>query len=492
MSEPQADKGASSHARVTLPALLLIVIFMAPNAVLAGLGPDAAANLRAAYLLLKGEGLVQSAATPEGVAWFGTWPPGYPVLLALLKWPGLSPRDVLWLLPAAAVAASVAMLRRLRPDERDAAAAPLGFASVLHAFATPGSEAPFMVALLALAMVLATPSSPSWASTLRVSGLAATAALAAFSMRYIGVVAVPVLVGAAMVAWRQHDRRRAVGLLLATLPTLAAGGILGWLNLHHTGHLTGVERLPAPESWATWLIALARGVFVSAVPTVHVLSSSPMRLLALAVGLVVLAAGAVHIRRAPDLAWPSWTPHSRSLVAVGGSYLLLLVALRMVRHFDLFTTRLLAPATLLFLAAAVSAVGTLAPVARRRADAAFGAAAYAGMMSTMVLQVSEAPPWSKEAVVAAVSAYNKVPRRCVVGPHDNDLVLRRPDLIPAMPHAPPYQAEAESVEAFSARLLNTPWPCVRLDRRVPLDPRRYHPSWFDPADPHAGTLQVLR
>ncbi len=486
VSEGPARRGAWVP-RLGPATLAAACVVLAMSSADAGIGPDAAANLRMATAMARGDGLLQPAATPTGQAWFGTWPPGYPALVAVGVLGGLDPWWASKLVGTGALLTCAALLRRLRPDDPTAALAPLGFASVLHTFAGSASEGPFVACLLALAWVLAEPMRAS-----RRASWAAVLGLTAFLLRYIGVLVVPVFFAGGVLAFRRGERAQALGLWAATLPTVAAGWWLGRLNLEHTGHLTGVARLPAPESWSAWGAALGRGVFASLVPTVRVLSSAPEALLALLVGMGVLAAGLLSVWRAPDRSMPAWTAQSRALVGVGGTYLLLLVVLRGVRHFDLFTTRLLAPATLLGLAALVAAVGTLPPIARRRADAALGTACLVGVVAALVLARSPSGGSAHDTLARMAHDYRDVVRGCVVGPHPVQLPMVRPDLIPAMPHAPPYQAEAESVEAFSARLLNTPWPCVRLDRRVPLDPRRYHPSWFDPDDPHAGTLQVLR
>jgi hypothetical protein len=223
---------------------------------------------------------------------------------------------------------------------------------------------------------------------------------------------------------------------------------------------------------------------------VRTLSSDPAWVLAAILGAALLAATLLAAARAPREG-DGRTAAAVPLAAVGASYLVVLAGLRAVRHFDLFPWRLLAPGTFLLGAAAAAAWAAGGHVRSLRVAWGARALGLSGAVASVGLAVHE--PGDAATTRAAVARrLADVPAGCVVGPHDVHLPWVRPDLVPAQPFAPPYDAVAESVEAFRARLLASPHPCVRLDPAAPVPPGA-HPSWHErsPARPD-DALEVLR
>ncbi len=440
-----------------------------------GVGNDGAAYLRAAWHLSEGHGVLLPAATTSGVERFATWPPGYPALIAPWIWLGLSPWMASKLVGGLCALASAALLGALLPATGSSAVWLLVTGTGLATFAHTASEAPFIVALLGLCVALSAwqraPGPRAWFGV-------AMSCVALVSLRYLGLFALlPVL----LVALRGR-RPQDLWLPLAGAP--AALGLTLWLlaNAAATGHPTGMERLPAPESAVTLLTSLARAIAAEAVLPIAVLSSRPTHLAALVLAVLVQAALLVWAwRREHDgleRSESTWI-----LVVVGVSYLIALIGLRFNAHFDLFGWRLMGPGTMLLLSAAAASRTEVRAVAP--ALALLSAVVQLGLAAVTSTQNST---WS-EIHQAVASRYAELEAGCVVGPHEVAMPAVYPDLIPATPSFVPYFAEAESVSAFRDRLVALPHGCVRIEVRQDLDPGRYHSSWAELAKRYpAGTL----
>lgn len=478
------DEEARQHRALSW-YLVVAVVALAWSRPDAGVGNDGAAYLHFAEHLAQGGGLDAPAATPSGVARFAVWPPGYPVLIALFTaLPGVS---AWW---AARIVSALCVLVAAWGAERLTRGGTLALLplSVVTVFAWTASEGPMLAAAIVLATALADHDAEHRPRHAAVAALAAT--VMGF-VRWIGLVGALVLAGAAVhAAWR-GDRRDALHRALGA--SVAFGSVGLWLaaNAAATGHATGMERLPAPESWTVLIVSLARATVSEALLGVRQLTIAGLGLQQLVVTALLQLALVVWVFRAPGRD-PSGSRRWRWPAVLGGTYLVALIVLRFRTHFDLFGWRLLAPGTALLLLAALATTARWSPVARQRLTLAIGAPAVLGLFVDLLPAVGggATQPDVKARVLARYAA---LPSGCVVGPHDVQMPWVRPDLVPASPAIVPYAREAESVTAFRDRLVATPHACAAVEVRDDLDPRRVHPSWIQLAADHPdGTFLLLR
>lgn len=131
-----------------------------------------------------------------------------------------------------------------------------------------------------------------------------------------------------------------------------AGLILAYLlsNQALTGHLTGIERVEAPETHGELLRQLSIAMIREAILPVAVWQPQDRLHLIWAgfqvvAGVVVLVWLIVCMRR--DALGATFDPLTRTLLVAGSGYLVLIVAIRWTAAFDGFGFRLFAPGTLL-------------------------------------------------------------------------------------------------------------------------------------------------
>lgn len=427
-------------------------------------GADGAAYLRLADHLAGG-GNVDNlpAATRSGTERFAVWPPGYPMLVAVVQaltglsaWASARVTNLLSLL------ALGALLHRWVPDRGQLAMAMLITGSGIRMAAHTASELPFLVAMVALSALLSThtrsPTQWTWV------GLAlVTAAL--FFLRYLGLFAVGVLGVVALAQFRRP--KLAASVALAAVPTV----VLAWMwllkNQLVTGHMTGMQRTPAPESLLTLGVSLARAGMAELIVPVSLISTRPDHLAALALGIAGTGWALWTCRRER----PVLSPEAPYAALVGGSYLAALIGLRFTRHFDLFGWRLLFPGVaLLLLAVGLSLRST---VATRRAVVGL---ASLSILCQVGLAATDGGRWSTTRD-ATLARYADLEPGCIVGPHDVHLPFLRPDLRTALPRIAPYGVP-EPVDAFRERLSVSPGRCRVLEVRHDVREDRHHASWM--------------
>jgi hypothetical protein len=480
-----------SDGSPTLPPVLtaafasVVVVAMAWLSSDGATGPDGAAYLRMAQHLSVGGGIDDlPAATSTGVARFAVWPPGYPLLLAPLIALGVPAWWAARLVGVGCLFATAALLDRWLPQRAGLAMLLLLSGSGLRTFAHTASEGPFVVAMLALAASLS-----AWQQQRRGAWVAVAASCAAlFSLRYVGLFALPVVGLAAVLV--QAPLRRRVLLVLATVPTALGAVTWLWTNQLRTGELTGMPRIPAPESPTTLLVSLARAGVAEVVHPIALISGAPAHALAAVVSVAAMAWIARRVS-ADRPAWGEGRADALLPAVVGGTYLLALVALRFRSHFDLFGWRLLYPGSALLLVGGLAAMGPGWRARLARPIAALAALSMAVQLGLAGVDGLQRGTWD-QTVSATLDRYDDLHAGCVVGPHDTHLPFLRPDLRTAVVRFRPYFAAAESVDAFRARIARAPGSCHAVDVRHGLPTDRYDPSWAALAETHDDATLLLQ
>ncbi|MEM7376244.1 MAG: hypothetical protein AAF460_01945 [Pseudomonadota bacterium] len=459
---------------------------------------DHANYLRLAQQLLDGRGYrapIYDATGQAGRAdvLFATWPVGYPTAVYLVS--KVSGLGVFWASKALNILAIGLSLLALRHRFHDAHH--VGFVFLFASVITLASysSGDLLFSLLFLFFVLTLHDVLAHASTARCLALALLA-LSLFLLRYVGAVTVGIMGLAALLLLLQASRPRdALRLLTATAGSAAF--MVAYLvnNLRETGHITGIERIAAPETHAALAAMFSQAVLVEAVP--FALYPSPRNTVLGAVMSLIVVTLLVTVHRRQ-------TAHDRGstglvgvLIAAAGVYAGAILALRAISHFDNMGFRFLTPATVLVFTA-------LCVVFRERAAdrhrlvvgaslAAVLALSFAWTTPRTVLGQWHTPHYA-DTVASVRTQFADLPDGSVVafGPvHMNYLF---PRLHNRRPYTVPYAAHKERWADFVDRLaLDCSTPFYLNAPAHPLDPARADASviaWAERA--HATPGGMLR
>ncbi len=334
---------------------------------------DSGYYLQSAVSLLAGRGYV--IADDGHWGWNGTFPPGYPALIALFS--GLTGLPVLWaskVVNGGAVLLSAGLwLRRIGPERAIWLLSVWWTGGFLRILAYTWSETLFLVLLAewvwGLNGFLQTPT-PRW--TIRLVLLSA----GLFLVRYVGgyVVGFMLMLSAAIYLAPNHVQRVlrvgvrpiTAGLLLGISGMVLAGlGAYGWLNYQLTGSVYGGARLLPTESagWLTALFARSIGNELLLIRNFLPGSTNELAWVGVAIQTIWLWLLRRQFRHLPSKSAlqppaPSSTVSLiRLFVLVGGLYVLVLFGLRLLSPFAGPDARLMAPATFCILTAGLLRVG---------------------------------------------------------------------------------------------------------------------------------------
>ncbi|GAB3643617.1 hypothetical protein [Spirosoma arcticum] len=334
---------------------------------------DSGYYLQSAANLLAGRGYV--VEQDRQWVWNGTFPIGYPALIAVFS--SVTDLPVLWASKlvngAALVLSALLWLRRVGPGRTIWMLSVWWTGGFLRVLAYTWSETLFLVLLAEwiweLNSFLQTPTL-RWAIRLILlsSGL--------FLVRYVGGYAVGLMLLLSVAIYlipnqvqcllRVSVRPKTAGALLGVSGIVLAGmGVYSWINYLFSGSLYGGERL-LPTASAGWLIArFARSIGNELLLIRDFLPGSTNELAW--VGVVVqmawlwlLGRQFRHLSSKPASQPPdpsSTNTLIRLFVLAGGLYILVLFGLRLLSPFNGPDARLMAPATFCFLTAGLLRVG---------------------------------------------------------------------------------------------------------------------------------------
>ncbi len=328
----QADASVPSSGGATAVALVT-------GAALLGVAASVATYVRGRRLTFDGYHYVEMAKqfAQEWPDRFGNhWTFGYPFAGGLLTRLGLPAYGSLVLLSTAALCGLLWAFRGILAERgvpRRGQAAALAALAVCPVVAIELfgvlTELPFAAAVLALALVLARASTAP-----RLLWLAATAALAAFSIRYAGVLALATLGLWSLLMLRNAGRSGRIHVIAATACAAVISLLLLGLNLWRSGHLSGADRSGA-EGLSSFPQQLADFGWA---PVSALIGNGLRERLVVASPLATHALGSLVTAALLLLAWSAWrrssARYSQTLALTVVVYTLGMAALRCVGTFD--------------------------------------------------------------------------------------------------------------------------------------------------------------
>ncbi len=445
------------------------------------ISPDSANYLRLAERLLDGHGFHVPSDGRDGPSevWFAIWPPGYSLVIAAVSWvTGASTFLAAKMANVAIFSGSLFLLYRFLGRDSLIAGTLLFSAGTLHIFSMTWSEVPFLASLIFLCLLMG--GILTGDRELRGVFLWTLPVIIVlpFAFRYIGIF---VLVPVGLVALRLYRDGRskdALRLVLAAgVAVLICAAYLGhnWLQ---TGHLTGIERIPAPESHSalfnSFAVALMREL---ALPVVSWTPANGVQSVVVAIwALGGLFVGTQLLRAGPAPLELRVKLLSLVFLIVGATYLVSIAILRWYTHFDPFSARLLDPGfSLLTIGATIWMLNAFR--AARGPIIAF-------LLATALLSVSNhaASILSRDgfgtyatAREAAIARYAMLPDDAIVVFGENELRYLRPDVQIAYPRFRPYSADDEDWQSFLETLQPNVPVFIEVGPRASM-PNRYHPS----------------
>lgn len=301
-----------------------------------GLSPDGVSYLRMAEAAARGH-----LFNPNGVAghdgWFAVWPLGYPWCIALvIKITSLDAFTSARIVATLITGGILLVLARCARSAFPVLALSLLNLSFCGVFRVSYSEQPYVLALLALCVVLSRKDENRKIACFAIAGLC----IATFLFRYVGVFAIFWSIAASYLAAKLE--RRTLGMVRAAACAAIAVVIFagGYLFLNHImcGAFTGGHPTGMSESF----LALLRRTFVALLNETQAAFFA-----ALWAGMLLVTAGPGMLRKKSDEVKDEGTPDGMVFVLFGLLCNGTVVVLRFLMPFDPLGFRLLCPGTTL-------------------------------------------------------------------------------------------------------------------------------------------------
>jgi hypothetical protein len=452
---------------------------------------DSCFYLGLAQNLIDGEGFYIASYTGEGErVWFSLWPFGYPVLIYGIAY--LTGLTVFWaskILNIILFGSALIIVKFLFRERAHIYGAVLLFTPFLEIFSHTWSETLFIVSILWLgyASVSFDSGSNRFASVQLVF-----ASVLLFLSRYIGAFAIVILSIGAIYYLIQKDYRRFVRLSGIIIIVSVFILIYLYMNISLSGYTTGMERIPAPESFNE-LVVMTAIAYVNefnflqgAIYYPDILQLRYIRLLKLVFFIiqiivfsyVIVKFGMLRMKRVPI------DKTALLLVLIGFVYWISITAFRWNFYFDRLSFRLLAPGTLMVLFGLIVYLGKAYDDTGR---AVMQRIIYIIALLSVVVHLAMILPYGiqKErpsyhhTINQLQNLYGHIPEGSVVIFPNYNSVYLRPDIIKAFPVS--YPREPEEWSHFISRILVN-----YLDREIYVQihnssfrPDIYHPSITD-------------
>ena len=255
------DATALSIIFVLTAANIMVLSYNTSNGYIS---PDSSNYLRLAERMVSGHGLFIPSNGRQGLdeSWFSWWPVGYPALIAFVAWGlGVSTFLASKILNVLLLNSAVFLMYRALGREGLIAAGILLTAGTLTNYTYTWSEAPFLTALIILCLYLGGIVTGRYTVTVSVSFALVGLLIAPFLFRYIGLFAVAPASLVSIYIYTKGRRREAMLAFGASLLATTACFLYLANNIYLTGFLTGLDRIPAPEtsSELLWQLTLSVG-----------------------------------------------------------------------------------------------------------------------------------------------------------------------------------------------------------------------------------------
>lgn len=344
-----------------IPDLILSLLFLAIVAItlfridIHGSGyltPDSEAYLELAQNLNSGYGPYTIGA--EGKReYFIIWPLGYPLLISLIS--AVSGLNVFWaskVLNLLLIGGSFLLLRQLSYKYSFVLASVYGAYTLMEVYSFTWSEGAFLAGLLLLAYFI----NQVWLGKHvgRYSSLISVTCISLFLIRYIGAFSVGVPLLLALYLHHRHKHEESIKLFIATAVAIIFYCAYLYLNYVLAGSIVGTGRFDAEtESIGAFMVMLSKGLLNEfLIIREYRPSNQPDYLLYVTalLQLLVLVYVSTQIRKHYNF-WQELQSNSFSIIclSIAFLYLVAILTLRSLSHFDDLDYRLLSPFSLLTL-----------------------------------------------------------------------------------------------------------------------------------------------
>lgn len=465
----------------------LFVIATSATDEFGGMTADSSRYLNAAEHILESHTfwVPNDGRAPAGDEFFATWPVGYPFLIACFAF--VLPVGTFWaskLVNLLFLGLVVTTTQRRYGTNGLIASLILMCASMLTLTSLTLSDSIFVCLLILLSNTITTALDSKSGVRITTLILLLLLLVGAMSTRYVGVSALPVTIVAAAMLFRRGRRTDAVKVLCTSIIAAALFGLYVWVNIANTGYPTGIPRHAPPEPAVEILAALVTSIVGSiAMPLVSWNTSSFIETGILVVCiLAVVVVGWRVIKSRPITVDRHYHDKLLVLAIVSGTYIIVLLYLRLTTYFDPIDNRLIAPGVIPVIYGVVLYGLARYPHARMWI-VAFVAVSYTlGVVARggNIFNRIGATSYS-EASTARQNFYANVPDSSIVIQPSDHIRYLRPNVHVAIPHRQPYDSESESIESFLGSL---DW-----GRRVFLDTRHVN---AEKAGYHESVLYWIR
>lgn len=313
--------------------------------------PDSNFYLKVAENLLNGKGLVRPNNYPfsrsTGDVYFAVWPAGYPVLIAGLSFiTGFSLLVSSKILNLLFLGFTFILLYRWLGRQAWFPALYFCAFGMLEVYSYTWSEAAFLFFLVWLGFLLQRQLQHQHYDTERNWHFVPLTfcLIGLFLFRYAGLIYFFLVAGFMLWYTLRKNYRLAANYFVAL--ALASSFVLAYLyyNYLQTGYFTGGERIfPEQETFGFFLLVLLKGLANQFFLARNYYFYNYSDNLFVALMVLQLAVCSLLFLNRKYLTKPLFDPKARTLLLLGGFYLLSIIVLRKLSPFDKFDYRILAP-----------------------------------------------------------------------------------------------------------------------------------------------------
>jgi hypothetical protein len=383
---------------------------------------------------------------------FAIWPVGYPLLIAFMaKMTGL---PVFWaskIVNIALAGFTLLIFRRIFSVTAHIYGMLFLFGAGIVIYTFTWSEALFIFAITgyATAMAYAIKSSDS---LIKSSALILLFSLLLFLARYIGAITI-ISTGFLGLYAMLKLKNRQKAMMLIIIAAINTGFVIAYLynNLTLTHYLTGMPRIPAPESHLELIQQLLLAIISELIITIPYLFFRPEFFVIIIIQvlcfLFFFRKTPNHKNNAPRL----YCIYSLTFLYVGSFYIISIVALRWMTHFDAFFFRLLFPGSILIFAGIMRHIEINQPERFQQLSKTLCALTLLTVVLILTEIVGKSDSTYGENISAIEAEYAGVPSGSVVAFGSMHLKYLRHDILLWSPWSFPYNHKKESWSDFVNR-----------------------------------------
>jgi hypothetical protein len=315
---------------------------------------DSISYLRAANSILEGSWFRWNTEAGYSEGYFSVWPIGYPLLIALISW--FSGFEVYLSSKILSIILTFSFLfiaKKLFGTHITIIGFMILNESFLNIFRYTWSEQPFIIGMMLLLLLLVKFNYSDKFKAFHYFIYFTFVIISLFSFRYVGIFSLAVLGLNGMYYFYRFITEKTKDDLVKFLVLVISGitsiiFILSYLyyNLLNTGHLTGVERIPAPESFVYLFLMLVYRLLIEIQNSFlffRVDHGLIIVFVVFVIGLIIPNISKLFILlKRINISDPRIYSSIQSFL-IGIFYLIAIVSLRFISRFDSFNYRLIYP-----------------------------------------------------------------------------------------------------------------------------------------------------